>query len=259
MQNIWSVQPGSAAKKLPTRRGAFSLIMMVAALAALSSPRAEAQTSLPIHITGVSVQNGQLVATGTLKNQAFATLISLTATPSQAASCPILNLRLAPINLDLLGLDVTTSSICLDITAQQGGGNLLGNLLCQVSRLLNQGVSLPNILQAIGPVRTSQLLAGLTTILDNVLGQILSAPPALTSATGACPVLHLALGPVNLNLLGLVVHLDNCANTPGPVIVDISAQPSTQPGGGLLGDLLCSLPTTLGAPAILQALVNALP
>jgi hypothetical protein len=49
-----------------------------------------------------------------------------------------------------------------------------------------------------------------------------------------------ALGPINLNLLGLVVELDNCAN--GPVTVDITAIP----GGGLLGDLLCSLADVLG-------------
>ena len=50
-----------------------------------------------------------------------------------------LNLALGPINLSLLGLNVDTSPICLDITAQQGGG-LLGDLLCGVANLLNGGV-----------------------------------------------------------------------------------------------------------------------
>ena len=37
-------------------------------------------------------------------------------------------------------------------------------------------------------------------------------------------LLHLSLGAVNLNLLGLVVNLNNCATPAGPVTVDITAQ-----------------------------------
>ena len=51
----------------------------------------------------------------------------------------------------------------------------------------------------------------------------------------SCNVLNLALGPLDLNLLGLVVALDDCADA--PVTVDVTATP----GGGLLGDLLCGL------------------
>jgi hypothetical protein len=60
---------------------------------------------------------------------------------------------------------------------------------------------------------------------------------------GVCPILHLSLGPVNLNLLGLQVDLDNCAN--GPVTVDITA---VQGPGNLLGNLLCSLTHALDHP-----------
>jgi hypothetical protein len=56
-----------------------------------------------------------------------------------AASCQILDLSLAPINLNLLGLVVHTDTIHLNITAQSGPGNLLGNLLCAVTGLLNSG------------------------------------------------------------------------------------------------------------------------
>ncbi|MGH3666025.1 MAG: ABC transporter substrate-binding protein [Egibacteraceae bacterium] len=52
-------------------------------------------------------------------------------------SCPILNLDLGPIFLDLLGLQVDLSAIELDITAVPGAGNLLGNLLCAVAGLLD--------------------------------------------------------------------------------------------------------------------------
>ena len=47
-----------------------------------------------------------------------------------------LHLVLGPINLDLLGLEVTTKQIILDITAVPGPGNLVGDLLCDVANLL---------------------------------------------------------------------------------------------------------------------------
>jgi len=59
-------------------------------------------------------------------------------------------------------------------------------------------------------------------------------------------ILHLSLQIPDLNVLGLHVQLDNCNN--GPVTIDVSAVPSGQPGGGLLGDLLTSVGGLLGTP-----------
>ena len=73
-------------------------------------------------------------------------------------------------------------------------------------------------------------------------------PAGLTGATGAmaaqttCPVLHLVLGPVNLNLLGLHVTLGGGAQANQPIVLDITAEQ----GGGLLGNLLCGLTNALG-------------
>ena len=53
-------------------------------------------------------------------------------------SCQILTLQTGPIYLDLLGLVVNIAPINITITAQQGAGNLVGNLLCAVANLLNQ-------------------------------------------------------------------------------------------------------------------------
>ena len=47
----------------------------------------------------------------------------------------------------------------------------------------------------------------------------------------ACPILHLDLGPLDLNLLGLHVHLNE-------VVLDIEAIPGP---GNLLGNLLCAV------------------
>jgi len=49
-----------------------------------------------------------------------------------------------------------------------------------------------------------------------------------------CAILNLELGPLDLNLLGLGVTLDDCDD--GPVTVDVTAQ-----RGALLGNLLCGL------------------
>jgi hypothetical protein len=67
-------------------------------------------------------------------------------------SCQILDLVLGPLNLDLLGLEVFLDTVHLNITAQSGPGNLLGNLLCAVAGLLDQntlGTALTQLLNQI--------------------------------------------------------------------------------------------------------------
>jgi hypothetical protein len=64
-------------------------------------------------------------------------------------TCEILHLDLGPLSLDLLGLNIDLSRIVLDITAQSGAGNLLGNLLCAVANLLNNPSGLANLLNRI--------------------------------------------------------------------------------------------------------------
>jgi len=55
----------------------------------------------------------------------------------QGEACDILFLFLGPIFLDLLGLQVFLSPVLLDVNAQPGPGNLLGNLLCALAGLLD--------------------------------------------------------------------------------------------------------------------------
>ena len=73
---------------------------------------------------------------------------------SAAAVCSILSLVLGPLNLDLLGLVIDLNQVVLNIDAVSGAGNLLGNLLCAVTNLLNGGGSL--------------------TLITNLLNQILA-------------------------------------------------------------------------------------
>jgi hypothetical protein len=58
---------------------------------------------------------------------------------SARATCDILHLVLGPLDLDLLGLQVHLDRVVLDIVAATGAGNLLGNLLCAVTGLLDGG------------------------------------------------------------------------------------------------------------------------
>ena len=119
-------------------------------------------------VTNFSVVNGALTAagtyTGTLTNLTTLATAPVSGTFSGApvgggGSCQILDLTVGPIHLDLLGLVVDTNAIHLNITAQQGPGNLLGNLLCAVSHLLD-GSGSPNALQQLANL-LNQLLGGL--------------------------------------------------------------------------------------------------
>jgi hypothetical protein len=56
------------------------------------------------------------------------------------------------------------------------------------------------------------------------------------AAAGTCDILNLVLGPLDLNLLGLEIHLDT-------VVLDIIANPA----GGLLGQLLCAVANLLSS------------
>ena len=102
---------------------------------------------------------GNLIATLTpAAGQATTVVMNNVAAPLVATgTCPILSLTLAPLHLDLLGLviDIPTP-INLNIVAQSGPGNLLGNLLCAVTNLLNGGGTLSQIANAL-----NQILAAL--------------------------------------------------------------------------------------------------
>lgn len=79
-----------------------------------------------------------------------------------------------------------------------------------------------------------ELIANVLVTLD-ILGreveQLVQVPlEAEGVEAGECDILRLALGPIDLDLLGLVVELDDCDD--GPVIVEIDAIA----GEGLLGD-----------------------
>lgn len=94
-----------------------------------------------------------------------------------------------------------------------------------------------------GQLEANALLSGVLKdasghVLGRVANEYVTLPATLTSsAAGAdqpaatCSILHLTLGPLDLNLLGLVVHLNR-------VVLDITAVSGP---GNLLGNLLCAI------------------
>ncbi len=97
-----------------------------------------------VDLEGLNIVDGVLTATGgtvagTIGGLPFTTDLEnfrLEFEPGGEEGCSILDLELAPIDLDLLGLHVDTSPICLSITAFEGEG-LLGDLLCGLSGILD--------------------------------------------------------------------------------------------------------------------------
>lgn len=67
---------------------------------------------------------------------------------------------LGPLDLNVLGLQVSLQRVVLDIVAVSGAGQLLGNLLCAVAGLLDGGGLLAG------------LLGQLTTLLNQILGAL---------------------------------------------------------------------------------------
>lgn len=148
----------------------FTTAILSPAAAAAQAKAPASPLSIPVTGTGTGavftgtfqLQNfatdqGQLVASGILTgivttasgvSTSVVRTVSMPATVG-TATCDILHLDLGPLDLNVLGLQIDLSQIVLDITAQAGAGNLLGNLLCSVVNLLNDPTGLSRLLNSI--------------------------------------------------------------------------------------------------------------
>lgn len=92
------------------------------------------------------------------------------------------------------------------------------------------------------------LTGTLTDPLGNVTSVVrnLTIPLNVGATQATCAILHLELGPLTLDLLGLVVNLNR-------VILDIDAQSGS---GKLLGNLLCTVAGLLDNPNALAKLLD---
>lgn len=154
--------------------------------------------------------------------------------------CPVLDLTLGPLDLNLLGLMVHLDTVHLTITADSNGG-LLGSLLCSLAGRGGPGLG---SMKAAKTLTRAVNRSGLSTrgvrmvapIYQTTSGSGVTTLSTSKSPMAICTVLELTLGPLDLNLLGLIVHLGGAAPT-DPVHLVITADSE----GGILGSLLCSL------------------
>lgn len=122
--------------------------------------------------------------------------------------------------------------------ASAGTGNFAGTF--NIQQFANQNGNLVAIGTLVGTLTNA---AGQVTsvVLNNV-----TAP--VTAATGSCSILSLTLGPLHLDLLGLVIDLNQ-------VNLNITAVPGA---GNLLGNLLCDVANLLNGGGVLGNLSTLL-
>jgi hypothetical protein len=154
------------------------------------------------------------------------TVRTLDATGS-ARICPVLFLQLDKLFLNLLGLHVDLDKVVLRITADSRGG-VLGSLFCSLARTQVKLIS-PKQLTSVA--RQSGLATsgvGFAVPVPKPEIETSAVPERIKLAS--CKVLDLILGPLDLNLLGLMAHLDQ-----------VHLQITADPLGGVLGRLFCAL------------------
>jgi hypothetical protein len=125
-----------------------------------------------VQITKFYYENGQLLVDGGFFDQNGAFLEAFSRAPAELTSsggptapvCPILTLDIGAIHLDLLGLVVDLAPVNLDVTAESGPGNLLGNLLCALVGLLDQTSPLETAI--------TNLLNTINNLLSGLLGSV---------------------------------------------------------------------------------------
>jgi hypothetical protein len=222
------------------------LVPVAAADARTSASRDRGKVTVDVQIKRFAVVDRNIVARGVLTSRVEGAGSSQTAkkavtfaVAAQRGRCHVLTLTLDDLQLDLLGLRVDLSEVNLRIFAvpRGEGSGVLGRLFCALSRStirLGRGAS---------AARAHAVVDSLNTRLKDKPMRAFRAQ-ARIAAEGAqaaqtapsCRVLNLILGPLDLNLLGLVVELYG-PNRNAPVTLTITSFP----GQGVLGDLFCSL------------------
>jgi hypothetical protein len=168
------------------------------------------------------------------------------AAQQSSAVCQILFLEIGEVDLTLAGLHAFLRAanpdepIRLRLQADDAGG-ILGRLFCQ---LASAQATLATHKKAVRAARLMTRRVHRTTILRasaTIYAPSQKSGTGLASSPGSllaeeCPVLHLVLGPVHLELLGLIADLNK-------VVLDLTAVPGT-----LLGNIFCQLVTPPPAP-----------
>jgi hypothetical protein len=219
-----------------------ALLAAVALLVGLTSAPATAESqpssapkpqTLKVNVSVLSFNaaaKGRATAQGSVSavlqdSEGHATRIKqpVTLAVKSGGSCRILGLVLEQLKLDLLGLNVKLDKVNLQITGKRSGG-VLGSLFCKLANAQVKKTRVAAARKLTAHVRRG----GLHPVRFAV--PLKPVQSAQSTGTPTCEVLSLMLGPLNLDLLGLVVDLNK-------VNLNITATR----GQGKLGDIFCEL------------------
>jgi len=168
----------------------------------------------------------------TLLSAGLAAMLALLPTTAAVAQAQGASQRNTPLPVQLTG---TATGLGLPANS-----TIAGTL--NIQRFANRNGALVAIGTFTGTIRDA---AG--TVVRQIAQPV--AIPVDTQATnGSCQILHLVLGPLHLDLLGLVIDLSQ-------VTLDITAVPGA---GNLLGNLLCAIAGLLDGPNPLGGLAALL-
>jgi hypothetical protein len=174
---------------------------------------------------------------GSLGNKPTTVRKRVTLQVQQTGACNILTLRLDQLDLTLLGLHVHLDKVNLRVTGRPAGG-VLGRLFCSLANAtVNPGRA------AGAAAKLNRRIARRGTIRPISFSVPLNGRAAQAAAT-TCNILELTLGPLHVDLLGLVIDLNK-------VHLTITADRK----GGILGSIFCSLangqtPTLPAVPGV---------
>jgi hypothetical protein len=239
---------------MPARKAGTGVIAAMLGALALAAPAAaelgagKGTVTLDVAVKRFQVEGRQIVGRGELT----ARLVDDTgasqtakrpvrfAVAAQQGNCRILMLTLDDLQLDLLGLSVDVSTVNLRLFGipRGEGSGVLGRLFCSLAR---STIRLRSSIRAADHAR--RVVRALNSHMRGRPMRAIGARAVLSPDAGtaqyqgpSCKVLRLVLGPLDLNLLGLVVELYG-ENRRAPVTLTITAFP----GQGALGDIFCSL------------------
>lgn len=165
---------------------------------------------------------------------ALLTIFALTAAPLAPS------IEAAPAGAAGLAVPITGASVPIPGSTDTGTFNgtfRITRFVNSAGKVFAQGVLTGVATTTIGGVTSAtSIVRTVSTPVDLTQPQAAAAPavaaaPGAISAQAVCDILHLVLGPLDLNLLGLRIQLNR-------VVLDITGE--TGPGN-LLGNLLCAL------------------
>lgn len=199
------------------------------------------RVTIAVNVNRFVVRDGRVLARGAATSRVWTrdgkvrrqrNAVALTAAAGD--SCRVLYLRLDDLQVKLLGLDLNASTVTVRI--QGDDQRVLGRLFCRLA----QAIRLQSATRAAGVTRSLNRRLGARPMQVVRLRADLNAQTAQAAPDGAaapaCQLLDLTIGPLNLDLLGLVADIYGATRTQ-PVRVVATADPN----GGVLGRTLCKL------------------